>query len=102
MFRSSILIIGLLGFITGCQSGGQTYEKHKEITDQELTIHESISEGNNMVMIWSFKAIWAESGQESRWGGITLIRFDDSGKVVLEVGEESRPGPAGRLNPGEL
>ncbi|MGW8314844.1 MAG: nuclear transport factor 2 family protein [Bacteroidales bacterium] len=71
-------------------------------TDRELTIHESVAEGNDVVMVWSFKAIWTESGEESGWGGITLIRFDESGKVILEAGEESEPGPSGRLNPGEL
>jgi len=71
-------------------------------TEPEFTFNESVAEGDAVVLVWSFKAISTESGQETGWGGITLIRFDDSGKVILEVGEESEPGPSGRLNPGEL
>jgi hypothetical protein len=28
---------------------------------------------------------------------VTLFRFDQAGKIVAEVGEESEPGPMGRL-----
>jgi hypothetical protein len=37
------------------------------------------------------------SHQEQRWGGMTLFRFDASNKIIEEIGEESSPGPFGRL-----
>ena len=61
-----------------------------------ITFHEIIQEGNQVVLIWSFEAVRVESDQEHRWGGITLIKFNEFGKVIAEIGEESTPGPMGR------
>lgn len=62
-----------------------------------VTIHDEIADGNRVVLIWSFRATRVSTNQSSKWGGITLLRFDNSGKVVAEIGEESDPGPQGRL-----
>jgi len=76
----------------------------KRFTEGQVTLHELIAERNCVIIVWSFCARdTASAGQNSgsndfqSWGGITLYRFDDSGKIVLEVGEESEPGPFGRL-----
>ena len=61
-----------------------------------------------MVLMWSFRARDAGLGlqgnpptyQEHRWGGITLFHFDESGRIEAEIGEESTPGPVGRLAKG--
>jgi hypothetical protein len=70
--------------------------------DPELVLHEAISEGNRVVMVWSFSArdTDAPAGTpRSAWGGITLIELDEGGKIEAEIGEESTPGPMGRLAP---
>ena len=70
----------------------------------QVTIDETISQGDKVVLIWSFSAQSANEGGENdalgqpqNWGGITLLRFDRSGKIIEEIGEESNPGPFGRL-----
>lgn len=69
-----------------------------------VTIDEAINQGDKVVLIWSFSANRVNendqnniSEQKQNWGGITLFRFDDSGKIIQELGEESTPGPYGRL-----
>lgn len=70
-------------------------------TDQNIVIHETIAEGNRVVFLWSFQALNAGTGpqgtpptnQVQSWGGLTLFRFNESGKIVAEIGEESSPGP---------
>ena len=65
-------------------------------------------EGNRVVLVWSFRARNVGSvrpgeppiHREQSWGGITLIRFDNAGKIVAEIGEESAPGPEARLQGG--
>ena len=74
--------------------------------DPQINIHEAVEEGSRVVLLWDFRArnlVPIQPGdtasqQEHRWGGITLFRFDDSGKVIAEVGEESDPGPVARLS----
>lgn len=72
-------------------------------SDPQLTIHESITEGYGVVLIWSFSAT-ATTGatdappEPTRWGGMSYFRLDPDGKVMLELGEESTPGPWVRLN----
>ena len=39
----------------------------------------------------------AQTSLESKRGGITLYRFDSDDRVILEIGEESGPGPAARV-----
>jgi hypothetical protein len=68
--------------------------------DPHIEFHEAVSEGDRVVLLWSFRARDTGStppGREHRWGGLTLLRFDQAGKVEAEVGEESEPGPMGRL-----
>jgi len=72
-----------------------------------ITIHEAIADRNRVVLIWSFCAKRAvevdqqdlTSGQVYSWGGITLFRFNESGRITAEIGEESSPGPYNRLEP---
>lgn len=75
-------------------------------SDAEFTFHNAIAEGNNVVLLWSFRARYVGSDssqfsppidQEQSWGGITLYRFNEAGKIVAEIGEESVPGPIERL-----
>ena len=78
----------------------------KKWKDPQLEIHETVFEGNRLVLLWSFRARSLEKtspGQaaadsEYSWGGITLIRFDDEGKITAEIGEESDPGPYERVH----
>ena len=74
-------------------------------TDAEITIHETVAEGDKVVLLWSFQArsvVSADNNlppanQEQHWGGITLFRFDKANKIVAEIGEESDPGPFERV-----
>jgi len=67
-----------------------------------ITIDETVSDGESVVLVWTFRARNVGEGSESSrgeehgWGGITLFRFDEGGKIVEEIGEESDPGPARR------
>jgi hypothetical protein len=74
-------------------------------TDIQITIHDLIAEGDKVVCLWTTKARkiggtgdeepQSDSGQGI--GGITIYRFDSTGKIVSEIGEESVPGPFNRL-----
>ena len=35
--------------------------------------------------------------EPKRWGGISFFRFDEDRNIEQELGEESEPGPFGRL-----
>jgi uncharacterized protein (TIGR02246 family) len=73
--------------------------------DGRFTFHESLADGDDVVLVWSFRARFVgpaspggpAPGEEQAWGGITLYRFDDSGKITAEIGEESTPGPMARI-----
>lgn len=73
--------------------------------DARITIHEAVAEGDRVVLVWSFRARNVGSArpgaeptnEEHSWGGITLYRFDQDGKIVAEIGEESEPGPLERV-----
>lgn len=73
--------------------------------ETEVTFHETVVQDNQVVLIWSFSGrkvgtVRSEiepTNETHKWGGITLIRFDDEGKIVAEIGEESEPGPMGRV-----
>ncbi len=79
--------------------------------DAKITIHDSIAENNQVMLLWSFQArnVGAIGGNDAPtnevhgWGGISYFHFDESGKIVSEVGEESDPGPHARQAtiPGE-
>jgi hypothetical protein len=74
--------------------------------DTEITIEEAIAEDNTVVLVWSFRArdaFFDPSGGSSSdpvksWGGITVYHFNQEGKITSEFGEESEPGPTGRLS----
>lgn len=69
-------------------------------SDGVLSINETIVEENRAVLVWSFSATDRMASDSSvarqSWGGISVFRFDDDGRVVEEFGEESTPGPAAR------
>lgn len=66
--------------------------------DPQFTFHETIAQENKVVIVWGFKARNVSSNKVQSWGGITLFRFNDDGKITAEIGEESSPGPIERLN----
>ena len=78
--------------------------------DAQITIHEAVAEGDRVVFLWSFRARNVGSSQqdepltdqEHSWGGITLFRFNRSDKIVAEIGEESTPGPVGRVTDSSI
>ena len=67
--------------------------------------HEAVADHSRVVLVWSFSARSVAATSPGApptdavhsWGGITLFRFDDSGRITAEIGEESTPGPFGRL-----
>ncbi len=74
-------------------------------TEGEVDIHEVVSDGDKVVLVWSFRARNVRASPNGQpptnpkrsWGGITLFRFDGAGKIIAEIGEESEPGPAQRF-----
>ena len=71
-------------------------------TATHITFHETIAEGYQVVLLWSFYGRRVDTQQEHRWGGLTLIRFDETGKIIAEIGEESTPGPFALWSEGRL
>jgi len=79
-------------------------------TDAHVAFDEEIAEDDKVVLVWSFSAKRITSapdsssvaGQGYSWGGITLFRFNESGKITAEIGEESSPGPMNRLGPDDI
>ncbi len=69
----------------------------KKWTNAQVTIHDSVSEGDKVVLVWGFKARNTGDGKEHEWGGLSLFRLDESGKIVAEMGLESTPGPFERM-----
>lgn len=77
--------------------------------DTQVTIHEAVEEGDRVVLLWSFTGRNVATANDSMqptnefhsWGGITLYRFNEAGKIVAEIGEESEPGPHERVAAGD-
>jgi hypothetical protein len=77
--------------------------------ETELTFHETVAQDAQVVLIWSFRGRNVGAARDDvnptnevhQWGGISLIRFNDEGRIVAEIGEESEPGPMGRLSPND-
>ena len=76
----------------------------KRWIDASLTVRQVIDDGDAVVLVWEFQArsaIYDNSGDtEPRvktWGGVSLYRFNESNQIMLELGEESRPGPVARV-----
>jgi hypothetical protein len=69
--------------------------------ETSISVDEVINDDDRVVLVWSFSAgdQRAEDSSQARqsWGGISVFSFDDSGRVIQEVGEESSPGPTARL-----
>jgi len=74
--------------------------------ETEVEFHQTIADGDRVVVIWGFTGRNVGSAREEapptneihRWGGITVIEFNARGQIVAEIGEESEPGPMGRLS----
>ena len=81
----------------------------KQWSDSQLTIHESVVQGDMVVLIWSFQGRSVGPGEDGQppsnlersWGGITFYRFNSAGKIIEEIGEESEPGPMQRIIPAQ-
>lgn len=97
-------------FHTPALRGRQAVRKYAEgfcsrWKDTRLTVDESLADGDDVAVVWSFRGRMVSPdsaggpapGEEQAWGGITLYRFDDSGKIAAEIGEESTPGPMARV-----
>ncbi|MGB0714903.1 MAG: nuclear transport factor 2 family protein [Phycisphaerae bacterium] len=82
--------------------------------DREITIHDTLTDGDDVAIIWSFRARPTDTdGLQSGgspydddkglrdWGGISIVRLNSAGKIVAEFGEESEPGPMGRMDQAE-
>ena len=65
-----------------------------------ITLHESILEENKLVLFWGFSAKFIgesipngpSKNTEYSWGGISFFVFDDKGKILSEIGDESPNG----------
>lgn len=74
-------------------------------TEPRFTVHEALADGADVALVWSFRARYVgpelpggpTPGEEQGWGGISLYRFDESGRIAAEIGEESSPGPMARI-----
>ena len=99
-------------FGTSALRGREAYEKFamgfsERWNDAKIIFQEAIAEDTSVVLVWSFIATRMTTtpdssfvaGREYSWGGITLFHFNESGKITAEIGEESSPGPIGRLKP---
>lgn len=72
--------------------------------DGEVRVRHAVADGDIVVLVWEFDARPAgpassddDESDRQAWGGITLYRFNQSGQIALELGEESTPGPAARV-----
>jgi predicted SnoaL-like aldol condensation-catalyzing enzyme len=67
--------------------------------NQHFEIFESLQDSNKVVLVWVFEAQRndQETDDRQQWGGITFFRFNRSGQITEEIGEESSPGPVARL-----
>jgi ketosteroid isomerase-like protein len=76
----------------------------KRWIDANVTVRQAMADGDGVVLVWEFQARSANpdnSGDakstKKAWGGVTLYRFNESDQIMLELGEESTPGPAARV-----
>jgi hypothetical protein len=84
----------------------EAFSEHfcRKWANPELVLHDTVSDERRVVLVWSFRARNTEAGPgepASEWGGISLFRFDAAGQITAEIGEESTPGPMGRLSKTE-
>ena len=76
----------------------------KRWIDASVTVRHVMADGDAVVLVWEFQARSADpdnsgDAEQSReaWGGVTLYRFNESNEIMLELGEESTPGPVARV-----
>ena len=72
--------------------------------DAIVTVRHVMADGDGVVVVWDFQARSASPGNSGEaestkraWGGITIYRFNGSDQIMLELGEESTPGPSARV-----
>jgi len=73
--------------------------------DPQISIEETIGAADRVVIRWSYQAreVGSRPGgppptnQVHRWTGMTIYRFDSTGKIFAEFGEESQPTPVERV-----
>jgi ketosteroid isomerase-like protein len=76
----------------------------KRWVDADVKMQHVVADGDAVVLVWEFQARSAISGNsgdgesiKKAWGGVTLYRFNEFDQIMLELGEESTPGPAARV-----
>jgi len=76
----------------------------KRWVDAVVTVRHVVTDGDGVVVVLNFQARSATPGNageaettKGAWGGITVYRFNASDQIMLELGEESTPGPAVRV-----
>jgi len=70
-------------------------------SEPRITITEAIEAAGSVILRWSFQArnVGSRPGgppatdRLHRWTGITIYRFDETDRIISEVGEESDPVP---------
>jgi len=76
----------------------------KRWSNAVVTVHQVMADGDAVVLFWEFQAQSSNPANSSdaesskhAWGGVTLYRFNESNQIMLELGEESTPGPVARI-----
>ncbi len=75
--------------------------------EPRITIHDSVVDSARVVLVWSFEARPGAPPTDSidpdaptvSWGGISYFVLNEDGRVAMELGEESTPGPVARMVP---
>jgi len=75
--------------------------------DRKLDIREVIVDDKRVVMIWGLQARFVNNEDDEpsapiEWAGISVLCFDENGKIEKEYGLESPPGAFSQLLAGEL
>lgn len=72
--------------------------------DALVTVRHVMADGDEVVVVWDFQARSARpdnageaDSTKKAWGGVTIYRFNGSDQIMLELGEESTPGPSARV-----
>ena len=76
----------------------------KRWIDASVTVRQVMADGDAVVLVWEFQAQSANPDKsraaepsKKAWGGVTIYRFNESNQIMLELGEESTPGPMARV-----
>lgn len=76
----------------------------KRWVDAVVTVRHVMADGDAVVLIWEFQArstnpdnLGETEYSRKAWGGVTIYRFNEADQIILELGEESTPGPLARV-----